>query len=189
MDLTKDQQIDIFKRLAYKSALEVGLEFNFNEHYKTNLAIRNAVNSIYRKIKEDAEKFPVAPEVRSLVADAMAHRQVAGVRKELSAAESKIEGGDIKSLVVGVRDKALRLLDTKLTRASKTKKGLDAIPLQALTVVAGTMFDKAQILMGQATEHIAVMGKIDGNISPIDALKLVMEMRDANVSNNATNKK
>lgn len=164
--------------------LEVGLEFKLDQKYKDKKAIRNAVQGIYNKVKASPERYGISQEVVQLVADAAAHRNMVGTAKEINQTESQIEGGTIKELITGVRDKSLRLLDIKLTRASKSKKALDAIPLQALSVVAGTMFDKAQILQGLATEHIAVMGKIDGNIDPKDALDLIQKLREKNVQEN-----
>ncbi len=188
MQLEKEQKVEIFKRLAYKSTLEVGREFGFDQHYKDNSAIRMAVMGIYRTIKESPEKYGVAPETKQIVLDAMAHRHIAGAQKEISKAEKEIDSSSVKEMVTGVRDKSLRLLDLKLTRASKSRKSLDAIPLRDLTIVAGTMFDKSQILLGQATEHVAIMGKIEGNINPQDALDLVLKMREQNVAQHASKK-
>lgn len=181
VQLSTEQEVDIFKRLAYKPTLQVGLEFNLDQHYKDNKAIKNAVTALYRKIKENPLKWGISPETVQLVVDGMAHRNMAGINIEVSKAEKEAEGTDIKTLAFTVRDKAWRLLDKKLTRASKSKKALDAIPLLQLSTTAATMLDKTLILQGQATEHIAIMGKIEGNINPDDALKLVLLMREKNI--------
>jgi hypothetical protein len=186
--LTKEQEVEIFKRLAFKPTLAVGLEFNLDQHYKDNKAIKNAILRIYREIKERPAEFGVSPEVVQLVADAMAHRNLAKTTVDVSKAETEADQGDIKTLALTVRDKAWRLLDKKLTRASKSKKALDAIPLLQLSTTAATMLDKTLILQGQATEHIAIMGKIEGNINPEDALKLVLLMREKNIAQHETKK-
>lgn len=178
---TTDQEVEIFKRLAYKSALEVGLEYRLENHYKDNKAIRNAVTAIYNRVKQDPKKYGVQKETIQIVMDAMAHRSIKGARQELAKAEKEIDG-DIKEIVTGVRDKSWRLIDRKLTRASKSNKRLDAISFRDLGTLAGISFDKSQILMGQATEHVAMMGKIEGNPSAADMLDLVQKMREKNVA-------
>lgn len=186
--LTTEQEVELFKRLAYKSTLEAGYEFGLENIYKDKTAIRNAVKSVYAKVKANPSKYGVDDQVVQVVADAMAHRNIAGARKEISQAEQEIDTKDIKTMVVGVRDKAFRLLDLKLTRASKSKKALDALNIVALSTTAATMFDKAQIIQGQATEHIAVMGKIDGNIKPDEAIDLILRMRESNIAQHASKK-
>lgn len=176
------READIFRHLAYKSAYETGLEFELDKIYTDAKAIRNAVNNVYAKVKKNPERWAIAPEVLSLVADAMANRQLSQTRQAMPLAEKEIEGGDIKHLVTGVRDKTWRLIDRKLQRASKSNKKLDAIGLRELGTLAGIAFDKAQIISGQATENIAMMGKIEGNINPADALSLILKMREANVA-------
>lgn len=174
-------ELQIFQRLAFKSALETGLDFEFDKKYKDEKAIRNAVMYIYRKVKDNSERYGLQEQARTIVLDAMAHRNIAGLNQEITKAEKDIEATDIKTLVIGVRDKAFRALDKKLTRALKSKRALDQIPIQSLSTAAGTMFDKAQIIQGMATEHVALMGKIEGNINPKDALDLVLRMREKNV--------
>lgn len=182
MELTVVQEAEIAKALAYKSSYEVGLQFGFDKHYKDSKAIRNSVMNIYRKVKKSPEKYSVSTEVLSVVADAMGHRNILGAKKEIAVAEKEIEGGSIRDLVVGVRDKSWRLIDRKLQRASKSNKRLDAVSFRDLGTLAGISFDKSQIITGQATEHIAVMSKIEGNIKPEDALDMVLKMREANVA-------
>lgn len=182
MKLTQEVEADIFRHLAYKSAYETGLEFELDKIYADAKGVRNAVNNIYAKVKKNPTRWGVTSDVLTLVADAMANRQLSQVRNNLPMAEKEIEQGDIKVLVTGVRDKTWRLIDRKLQRASKSNKRLDAIGLRELGTLAGIAFDKAQIISGQATENIAVMGKIEGNLNPADALALVLKMREANVA-------
>lgn len=182
MKLTQDKEADIFRHLAYKSAYETGLEFELDKVYTDAKAIRNAVTNIYNKVKKNPVRWGVNPDVLKLVADAMANRQVTQTKSAMPMAEKEIEAGDIKALVIGVRDKTWRLIDRKLQRASKSNKKLDSISLRELGTMAGISFDKAQIISGQATENIALMGKIEGNINPQDALELVLKMREATVA-------
>lgn len=183
MELTQEQEVEIFKTLAYKSAFDTGVQFGFKESYKDNVAIRNAVMHIYRKVKKSPEKYGLGADLVTTIADAMGHRNVVGAKKEVALEEAEIEGGNIRELVTSVRDKAWRLIDRKLTRASKSNKRLDNTSFRDIATLAGIAFDKSQIITGQATEHIAVMSKnIDGNIKPEEALDLVLRMREQNVA-------
>lgn len=182
MKLTPEQEVAIFRSLAFKSALETGLEFGFDKHYKDNKAVRNAVTVLYQKVRKEPAKYGVGTDVVQLVCDAMAHRSITKATREVSAAEKEIDSGDIKTMLIGVRDKTLRLIDRKLTRAGKSNKRLDAISFRDLGTIAGIAFDKAQIIQGQATEHVALMGKIEGNIDPEKAIDLVLRMRELNIS-------
>lgn len=182
MELTLEREAEIVKALAYKSSYEVGLQFEFDKHYKDSKAIRNSVMNIYRKVKKSPEKYNVSTEVLSVIADAMGHRNVLGAKREVAVAEKEIEGGSIRDLVMGVRDKSWRLIDRKLQRASKSNKRLDAVSFRDLGTLAGISFDKSQIINGQATEHIALKSDIPGNIDPVAALDLVLRMREANVA-------
>lgn len=183
MQMTQEQEVDIFKHLAYKSAYETGLEFGFKETHKDAKAIRNAVTNIYNKVKKNHARYGITDDVMKLVQDAMANRQLTTTRNNVPAiAEKEIESNDIKTVVTGVRDKAWKLIDRKLSRAGRSNKSLDAVSFRDLGTLAGISFDKSQIISGQATEHVALMGKIEGNINPQDALDLVLRMREATVA-------
>lgn len=186
MQLSPAIEIDIFKALSYKSALEVGLQFGLDQHYKDKKAVRNAVTAIANKVKKSPEKYGITPEVVALVTEAQSHRSLVKAEGEVNKPESEIQGGDIKTIVTGVRDKAWRLIDRKLTRAGRSNKTLDAISFRDLGTLAGISFDKSQIISGQATEHVALMGKIEGNINPSDAIALVLQMREKNVADKQT---
>lgn len=185
MPLDDAQQVALFKRLAYKSALEAGLEFGLDGHYKDNKAVRNAVTVIYNRLRKDPEKYGLNSDVVGVVEDAMAHRNVTRVQNEITAAEKEIDKGDIKTVLTGVRDKAWRLIDRKLTRAGRSNKRLDTISFRDLGTIAGISFDKAQIIQGEATENIAVLGKIEGNLDPEQAIDLVLKMRELQVARKA----
>lgn len=182
MAVTLEQEADIFRHLAYKSAYETGLEFGLDKTYKDAKAIRNAVTNIYNKVKKNPARYHVTEDVMKLVQAAMANRALTTTRQNISVAEKEIDAGDIKQVVTGVRDKTWRLIDRKLTRMSKSNKKLDQIGLRELGTLAGIAFDKAQIISGQATENIALMGKIESNINPAEALDLVLKMREATVA-------
>jgi hypothetical protein len=181
MVLTPEKEGAIVRALANKSALHVGLDFGFDKHYSSTQKVRNAVNNLYKKVRRDPSKYGISDEVMSMIASAMSTRTLTTTQNNTpSLAEQKIDSRDIKTVVESVRGKAWRLIDKKLERYENSKKRLDEISFQQLGTIAGISFDKAQILQGKATEHIAVLGKLDENLSPEDMLKLALKAREEN---------
>lgn len=181
MKFGREKELEIFRALAVKSQYQVGLEFGFDKVYPNARSIRNAVTNIYTRVKNNATEYGLSPEVVSMVETGMKTRALSHVINKPPMSETSSGPLDIKELVTGVRDKAFRLIDKKLDRVSNSKKRLDAISFKDLGTIAGISFDKTQILRGEATEHVALMGKIDTTISPEEALKLALQMRDKTV--------
>lgn len=181
----KEKEIQIFKALGQKSALQVGLQFGFDKVYKDNRSIRNAVQSIYNKIKNNSEEYGVNQEIVEMVETSMAERKHAVVgSQEPSLAEKEEESLDFKEMVTNIRDKSFGLISKKLDMVSSSKKKLDALSFKELGVIAGIAFDKTQILKGEATEHIAVAAKISENITPEQAIEIALNNREATVEGN-----
>ncbi len=188
MKFGEQKQAEIFKKLAYKSAYQVGLEYGFDKVYNSTASIRNAVTAIKTRVKNNPDiygKFGVTKEVYEVVAAASATRNVAGVNaNKPSIVEQNIDKGDIKALMGSIMNKTFGLIDRKLDMVSKSRKKLDSISFKELGVIGGISFDKSQILKGEATQNIAVMAKIDKNITPEDALHMVTKMREINTEKN-----
>mgnify|MGYP006921290687 CR=1 FL=1 len=194
MVLTPEKKCDIFRMLGSKSIVETGLEFGFDKHYKDTTAVKNAVYKIYRQISQEPEKYPISPDVVEFVKGIMQTRSVS-VRKptDTPTLAEKNEGllnQDFKDILVQGRKKAFSLLNSKLDRIGSSKKRLDEVNISSLAQVFGILFDKAQIIQGEATENIAVLAKVDKDMSPEDALQAVLRSREANqLDKDRTNKK
>jgi hypothetical protein len=177
-----EKEVEIFKALAQKSTYQVGLDFGFDKVYKDARAVRNAVNAIFNKVRNNHETYGVSKDVIEVVEKGMVERKASVVGVSMREKEETV---DIKSLVSGIRDKTFTLIDKKLDRVSNNKKKLDEISFKELGIIAGIAFDKSQILKGEATENIAVLAKIDTNISPEEAIKLALAARENNVDVNS----
>lgn len=178
--LTDDKKAAIFKRLASSTLYDVGLEFGFDKHMKDGTAVRNKIYAIYRQVAADPERYTVSPEVVALVTDAVSNRKIA-IKSE--ATPQKVEGSpivatDIKNLTLTGRDTAGRLIAKKLEFLEAHPKALAAESLVNLGKIFGIMFDKSQIIQGQATEHVALMGTIHTNLTPEEALEAVLRSRE-----------
>lgn len=183
----KEKEISIFKALASKSTYKVGCDFGLDKIYKNARGVRNAVNSIYAKVKNNQDKYGISDDTLDLVEQGMKERRLAGhpANHPITHAEEKeLAVKDIKEVVIDIRNRSFDLIDKKLSRVANSKKKLDAMSFKDLGIIAGISFDKAQILKGEATENIAVMAKIDHNITADEALKIALETRDGNVEKN-----
>jgi hypothetical protein len=84
-----------------------------------------------------------------------------------------------------VRNMTSQVLKMKLHQLLTDPDQLTKTNLVHLTTAFGTLVDKAQLLSGLATEHIAVSAKIDINISSDEAISQLNKMREKfNESNN-----
>lgn len=174
----------VFKALAVKSQYKVGLEFGFDKWYPKATGVINAVNKIYREVKEEPEKFSVGQEVLDLVEKGMSERRTLGVNT-LSyslTTTGNLEDLDERTLVLGAKKKSWVLLNRKLDHLMRNKKSFRSETTLALAKLAGIVFDKAQILRGEATEHIALKAKIDENISVHEAVSQLLKFRESNNS-------
>ena len=191
MKLGKAKEAEVFKMLAYKTAAEVGLEFNFDKVYTNKNSLTTAVGSIKAKVKnnpDDYREFGITDEVLDIVRKAAEERNISpGKRREVyQKLDLEMELSPRISAIAG---KSFALIDRKLDMVSKSKKLLNNTSFKDLGIIAGIAFDKGRIMRGEATEHIAVMAKIEKNMSPEDALKMVAEMRELNSQKNDISRK
>lgn len=179
MKLDEDKKAAIFRSLASKSLYDVGIEFEFDKHYKNTVSIRNKVYQIYREVCNDPEKFSVHPDTIALVEAAVSNRKVA-TRNTPTQRETHeaIAEQDIKGLTIASRDRAGRLIGAKLAYIEAHPRALQEESLVNLGKIFGILFDKAQIIQGQATEHVALMGKVDADMSPEQAIQAVLKFRE-----------
>lgn len=184
MRLSKERKIELFKLMAGKTIMEVGKEFNFEKQYKSTGTIRSAVYKVYNEVKNNPEDFGITEEAYNLVVDSVAMRSISGRRKDELTGKIKMDvaNATIKELTLDNRDKIARLLSKKLDMISV--KDLKAMKLSDFTNPYGMLFDKGQILQGQATENIAVLSKIEDGLSSTDLMDALLNQREVTVTNN-----
>jgi hypothetical protein len=175
----------VFKALANKPLLDVGFEFGVDKHFSDRMAIRQAVHRIYKEVLVEPGKYGVSDEVVDFVKSSMATRKAITTRKETENELVGLDGidkGDIKGLVTKGRDKAAVLLHKKMDMISKSKKRLDKESIVNLAKVLGILFDKSQIVQGEATEHIAVLAKVDDKLTPQEQMDMLVKLREKTVA-------
>jgi len=175
--LTLEQKTGLFMLLASKTIYEVGLEYGFDKHYKDAKAVKGAVYRIYSDVKNNPDKYGIQDETYGLVVDAMASRAISNKKIEISDNQKRdLEKMDFKDLVISNRNRMSVLMGKKLDMISN--KELKKMSLKDFGTLFGILFDKGQIIQGQATEHIAHLSKIEDGLSSKDLLEAVLNQRE-----------
>lgn len=182
MIITDEQKAGMFRLLATKTFYDVGVEFGFDKHYKTPTAVKGAVYRAYQEVKASPEKFSVHPDTASLVVAAVSNRSIAIPTKKTIAEQNEDTRG-IEELLLSNRDLANRLVHKKLVALDASKKALRNESVVSLGKIFGILFDKSQIIRGQATEHVSHLSKIDvSGLTPEATINLVLAMRESQMA-------
>jgi len=177
IQLSTEKKTGLFMMLASKTIYDVGIQYGFDKHYKDAKAIKGAVYRNYAEVKNNPDKYGISKDTYDLVLDAMASRAVASPKSEIKAAEKKeLEGADIKKLVLSNRDTLAQLMAKKLSMISNAE--LKKMSLKDFGTLFGILFDKGQIIQGQATEHIAHLSKVEDGLSPQELMETVIKQRE-----------
>lgn len=189
--LTDEKKGIIFRMLAEKPLYETGVSFGFDKQYATAIAVKNKVYRIYQEVKKDPERYMVSPDlcdtITSIVSNRSADKTAGPTLHEKQEVQADKEN-DINDLILTGRIKAMKLVHRKID-SMQSRREVKAANLGQLVTAAAILFDKGQIVSGQATENIAMMAKIDSNLPPEQALELVLKMREVNVAEKEKDKK
>lgn len=178
MKLSEAQKVGMFKMLASKPLYEVGVEYGLDKHYSSPTAVRNKVYAIYRGVANEPERYGVQQETVDLVTNAVSGRKVAKRDAPSISEQEQLNEKDVKGLILAGRNKAGKLINQKLAYLERHPRKLEQESLVTLGKIFGILFDKSQIIQGQATEHVALMGKIDKDMDPETALQAVLQSRE-----------
>lgn len=170
----------LFKMLGSKSLYETGIAFGFDKHYKDANAVNGAVYRIYQQVKQDPERYMIPADTMEVIVANVSNRNASKTEGTLREKTDVLEKQDVKELVLTNKKKAMQLLGRKLDLIGSSKKRLDEVNLSSLAQTAGILFDKGQIVQGEATEHVALLAKIDEKMSPELAINAVLKMREVN---------
>lgn len=177
--LTDDQKYGMFKMLLTKTTYEAGLEFGLDKHYKTSRQVQNYVTRIFNEVKNNPDKFNVNKEVYDGVLAARASRTLAIKKTDASLREkTEIDENDIKALMIGNRNDVAKILRHKLEKIKGSAQQINNLSLLELAKVFGILFDKGQIIQGEATEHIAHLAKIESGLTSEQLLQAVINQRE-----------
>lgn len=175
--LTKEQEAEMFKALAFKSYKTIGHEFGLHFYYKTDAQVRSAVMNIARRVRKAPELYGISEDAVDVIDEAAASRSI----KQNPAIRSAvaIQQESFKDRLDTMRDKVADMIMMKLDKYD-SKKGIDLVNLKDLKDLLAVAIDKSRLLRGESTENIAKLSKLDtDNMSPEQALQVVMKARDA----------
>ena len=184
--LTPEKKALMFKQLATKSSFETGIEFGLDKYYKNAATVGAVVIRIYNEVKNNPEKFLISNDTVDLVTAAVKSRnaliQKGESRTTLREKMDEAKSRTFEELALDNRAKAAQLLSLRLDDGLSSRKKREKISLGEAAKVYGITFDKGQLLEGKATDHVALMGKVEGDINPEQAMKLIQQMKDYNTA-------
>lgn len=170
---------EMYKALANKSYAQVAVDFKIDIHYKSAAGYRNAVYRIAKEVEGNPEKYGVTQEVVDIVKTSAEDRKSNPSHQVTETQDSALmDFSNITDVTIVGRNKMAELLHKKIDLLNSNKKALEKVNLVQLTTAFGTLFDKARILQGEATENIAVKAKITKDMDPDEALDQLLNMRE-----------
>jgi hypothetical protein len=168
----------IFLHLEDKNHLEVAYLFGMDRYFSTESSMRSAVTRAYNLVLENPSKYDILPEKAGYIQGLVSSRGIVKKDPETVREENELKKLDITGMILSTRDLAAGLVRRKLDYLDKHPKALQEEKLKDLGWLLGVLFDKGQIIRGEATEHIAVMSSLPEHMNPDEALKAILQMRD-----------
>ena len=185
-NLSPEKYKEFYKLLVTHNYAEAASQIGMDAYYQ-GASLRTAGYQIMKDITEQGgpKSIGIDEELAEMVEQSIESRKVFKGRKPEAPTQEleftptdMLDPTDSKQVVVGGRNKAAMLLHKKFDMINKNPKMLKETSLSQLGTVFGILFDKSQIIQGQATENIAVMSKISDDMSPEDTLNAILKDRE-----------
>lgn len=176
---TNEQRASMFKDLAHMSYYDVIAKYKLDEYYANKGAARLGLVNIVRQIVKAPDLYGISREAADIVQTALNSRNPTkgGTPNAMVVAK---EMDSLSNSMESLRDKAIELMHNKLDKIKKNKDELDGIKLKELMDVVSSAIDKTKVIKGETADHVIHYSKIDvGDVSPQEALKLVLKAREA----------
>lgn len=174
----------LFKDLAVYPKYEAGVRAGLDKIYSNKRSLVSSVTRIYQEIKANPEKFTITPDVIEMVDKGLTDRKfntigvTQGNKPTIYEGKEKLDEMDIKELIETGSKKAWMLYNKKLDSLLKSKKAMKNVSISAIAQAGGIVFDKRQIVRGEATEHISLKAKISNDLTPKQKMELILSMRE-----------
>lgn len=177
--LTDKTKGEMYKALASKSYAEVAVDFKIDIHYSSAAGYRNAIYRVKNEVEANPDRFGITQEVVDIVKTSAEERKSSGQNAMSTPDETGlVDFSNISDVTIATRNKVGELIHKKLDLLNNNKKALEKVNLVQLTTAFGTLFDKARILQGEATENIAIKARVTKDMSPDEALDQLLNMRE-----------
>lgn len=168
---------DFYLSLATKNYVDAAKAIGLDKRYTTENSLRTIAFKLFKSI--DPNTLGISNDAVQIVRAALDDRRAKAHTEITDGSQPELlNPDDAKQLVIGGRNKAAILLHKKMDAISKSKRQLEDVTLSQLATTFGIFFDKSQILRGEATENIAVMAKVNPNMTPEESLEALLKMRE-----------
>lgn len=188
MELSDREKVRIFNEAAKNSYLEVGYNNDLDEYYSSDASIRTTVGKIVREVSDHPSSYDISEDKAKMVKELIKGRKKSGRTDSVkNYNKKKVQQHmekPLQEIVEGNRDMLSAVMHKKLRSLLKNNSELKDTSLSQISGAFSVMFDKSQIMLGKATENIAIQGNIDKDMEPEDAIDTVVKMRDKHVESN-----
>jgi hypothetical protein len=188
MELSDREKVRIFNEAAKNSYLEVGYNNDLDEYYSSDASIRTTVGRIVREVSDHPSSYNISEDKAKMVKELIEGRKKSGRTDSVkNYSKKKVQQHmekPLQEIVEGNRDMLSAVMHKKLRSLLKNNSELKDTSLSQISGAFSVMFDKSQIMLGKATENIAIQGNIDKDMEPEDAIDTVVKMRDKHVESN-----
>lgn len=176
--LTKEQELELYKSLAYKTFKQAGYDMGLHLMFPDNdKGLVSFVNEKVKKIRRAPELWGLSQEALEVIEESISSRSVRNnprVRSDIAIQEESF-----RDKLDTMRDTVAEIITKKLDKY-KTSKGMDGVSIRDLKDLLAMTIDKSRLLKGESTENIKRLSPIDvDSMSPEDALKVISKARDA----------
>lgn len=175
--LSDEQKRNFYLSLTHMNYLEATKALGWGGLFANDESLRAVGRKLYMAI--NPQMLGISNDAVELVKKAIEERRSRPQRQVTEQFDAELlDPTDTAKLITTGKNKAAILLNKKMDRLMGNKKLLDQVTLPQLATAFGILFDKSQILRGEATENIAVMAKIDRNMTAEESLDALLKMRE-----------
>lgn len=180
--LTKAQEALLFRDLGLNSTAVIAMKYGFDKKYKDMNQARAAVYALYKKVLSKPDSYGITVAEAEAIRDAIAQRKL-GSDNQKVLLDQREKQHYIKEALGGIRDTTAKIIEMKLAKALNSSKERDKISFKDLSTILSMSVDKGRLLGGESTENVLHYARIDKDVSPQDALKIVLKAREALIEN------
>lgn len=175
--LTKEQEAQLFKSLAFKTYKEAGYEYGLHLMFPGNdIKVTSYVHRIADKIRKAPELWGISEDAIEVIQEAIDSRSIKnnpGIKADIALQEESF-----RDKLDTMRDTVAEIITRKLKKYN-TAKGHEDVQLRDLKDLLAMAVDKGRLLRGESTETIKKLSPLNvEGMTPEDALRVVMKARD-----------
>lgn len=186
VSFTDDMCVQIFESLATRSMHETGLYLGLGPKYKNSSSMIAGISRAFGRVMANPEHFGIPVEVAHQTDKIIKSRNSIASKSlntlKLESNLKELDGKSFEELVMNNRVKAWTLLQLKMNDILSSKQKREKVSVGELAKVAGITFDKGQLVEGKATDHVALMAKVDTETTPEAAMQQILKMREYNIA-------